>query len=95
MRWHRLGPGSGRAYRNTGGVVTGPADRVGTLLRARQFIRAHGQVPRTEDLSANPGEAAWQLLAQVLDVAEAGLREQAGRHGPGTGAAPGTPGGGS
>ena len=43
----------------------------------REFIRAHGQVPRTEDLSANPGEAAWQLLAQVLDViTEAEAREE-------------------
>jgi hypothetical protein len=55
--------------------VTGPADRpsrTDTLLRAREFIRAHGQVPRTEDLSGNPGEAAWQLLAQVRDVIDHG-----------------------
>jgi hypothetical protein len=45
-------------------------DRTSTLLRAREFIRAHGQVPRTEDLSANPGEAAWRLLEQVLTIAE-------------------------
>jgi hypothetical protein len=51
--------------------VTGPAgrpSRTETLLRARRFIQAAGQVPRTEDLSANPGEAAWELLAQVLDI---------------------------
>jgi hypothetical protein len=53
-------------------------DRIGTLLRAREFIRAHGQVPRTEDLSANPGEAAWQLLAQVLDVAAGAERGNGG-----------------
>jgi hypothetical protein len=43
----------------------GRPSRTETLLRARAFIGAHGQVPRTEDLSANPGEAAWQLLEQV------------------------------
>jgi hypothetical protein len=55
--------------------VSGPAgrpSRTDTLLRARKFIRAHGQVPRTEDLSGNPAEAAWQLLDQVLAIAEAG-----------------------
>lgn len=51
--------------------MTGPVDRTEILLRAREFIRAHGQVPDTGDLSGNPGEAAWQLLEQVLDIAVA------------------------
>jgi len=52
--------------------------RTETLLRAREFIQAHGQVPRTEDLSANPGEAAWQLLTQVLNII-AGARQDDGQ----------------
>jgi len=35
-------------------------------------------VPRTKDLSANPGEAAWQLLAQVLNII-AGARQDDGQ----------------
>jgi hypothetical protein len=53
--------------------MSGPAgrpSRTDTLLRARAYIQAHGQVPRTGDLSGNPGEAAWQLLDQVLTIAE-------------------------
>jgi hypothetical protein len=46
-------------------------DRIELVVRAREFIRAHGQVPRTEALSLNPDQAAWDLLGQVLDVAEA------------------------
>jgi hypothetical protein len=46
-------------------------DRTEVLTRAREFIRAHGQVPRTEGLPLNPDQAAWQLLEQVLIVAEA------------------------
>lgn len=51
--------------------ITRPAvDRSALVIRARQFIQAHGQVPRTESLSLDPDRAAWDLLAQVLDVAE-------------------------
>jgi hypothetical protein len=44
-------------------------DRTEVLMRAREFIRASGQVPRTEGLPLNPDQAAWQLLEQVLDLA--------------------------
>ena len=54
--------------------------RVDLILRARRFIQAAGQVPRTGDLSANPGEAAWQLLEQVLGIAEAAEQPEGGDH---------------
>lgn len=50
-------------------------NRVQLIARAREFIQAHGQVPRTEHLSSDPDRAAWELLGQVLDVADV-LAEQ-------------------
>jgi hypothetical protein len=46
-------------------------DRTELVMRAREFIQAHGQVPRTEHLSRDPDKAVWELLDQVLTVAEA------------------------